>query len=105
MLARVTSYQIKDMEVQFFCPVLRRIFMRQHVKILCRYCGKDDLVKNGRGENGTRRYRRNHRKRSFQTEYSYNAWQPCVRERIGTQTPDSSGVGDIGRNPEFPKTR
>ena len=72
--------------------------MEQYIKILCRYCGKDDLVKNGHSENGTQRYRCNHCKKTFQTEYSCNAWQPGVKEQIETQTLNSSGVRDIGRN-------
>ncbi|WP_417912323.1 transposase-like zinc-binding domain-containing protein [Candidatus Electronema sp. TJ] len=39
----------------------------------CRRCGADDLVRNGRSENGTQRCRCNQCGRSFQNEYSCNA--------------------------------
>jgi transposase len=72
--------------------------MKQYIEIRCRHCGADDLVKNGRSENGTQRYRCNECERSFQNEYSYNAWKPGVKDQIETQTVNSSGVRDIGRN-------
>ena len=72
--------------------------MKQHIEIRCRSCGADDLVKNGRSENGTQRYRCNEGGKSFQNEYSYNAWKPGVKSQIETQTVNSSGVRDIGRN-------
>lgn len=72
--------------------------MKQYIEIRCRYCGADDLVKNGRSENGTQRYRCCECGRSFQNEYSYNAWKPGVKERIETQTLNSGGIRDIGRN-------
>ena len=77
--------------------------MEQYIKIICRHCGSDDLVKNGHSENGTQRYRCNECGKSFQTEYSYNAWKPGIREQIETQTLNSSGVRDIGRNLEISK--
>ena len=77
--------------------------MKQYVKIICRHCGSDDLVKNGHSENGTQRYRCNICKGSFQTEYTYNAWQPGIREQIEKQTLNSSGVRDISRNLEISK--
>jgi transposase-like protein len=77
--------------------------MKQYIKIICRYCGKDDLVRNGRSENGTQRYRCNNCKKSFQTDYCYNAWQPGVKDQIETQTLNSSGVRDIGRNLKISK--
>ena len=72
--------------------------MKQYIKIICRHCGSDDLVKNGHSENATQRYRCSHCKKSFQTEYSYNAWKPGVKEQIEKQTLNSSGVRDISRN-------
>ena len=77
--------------------------MKQYIKIICRHCGSDDLVKNGHSENGKQRYRCNNCKKSFQTEYRYNAWQPGVKDQIETQTLNSSGVRDIGRNLKISK--
>ena len=77
--------------------------MEQYIKIICRHCGNDDLVKNGHSENGTQRYRCNYCKKSFQTEYSYNARKPGVKEQIEKQTLNSSGVRDISRNLEISK--
>ena len=77
--------------------------MKQYIKIICRHCGSDELVKNGHSENGKQRYRCNNCKKSFQTEYRYNAWQPGVKDQIETQTLNSSGVRDIGRNLKISK--
>jgi transposase-like protein len=72
--------------------------MKQYIRIICRHCGSDDLVKNGHSENGTQRYRCNHCKKNFQTDYSYNARRPGTKEQIEKQTLNSSGVRDISRN-------
>ena len=72
--------------------------MKQYIEIRCRYCGADDLVKNGRSENGTQRYRCNACGKSFQHQYAYNAWKPGVKNQIGQQTLNSSGIRDISRN-------
>ena len=77
--------------------------MKQYTEIRCRHCGTDDLVGNGRSENGTRRYLCNECGRSFQNKYSYNAWKPGVKAQIGIQTLNSGGVRDIGRNLGIPK--
>jgi len=73
-------------------------FMKQYIKITCRSCGRDKLVKNGHSRNGTQRYLCRSCGKSFQTDYSYNAWRPGVKEQIETQTLNSSGVRDISRN-------
>ncbi len=75
--------------------------MKQYIKIICRHCGSDVPVKNGHSENGRQRCRCNNCKKSFQTEYRYNARHPGVKDQTETQTLNSSGVGDIGRNPEI----
>ena len=77
--------------------------MKQLAKIACRHCESDDLVKDGHSENGTQRYRCNNCKKSFQIEYSYNAWKPGTKEQIEKQTLNSSGVRDISRNLEISK--
>jgi len=77
--------------------------MEQYIQIICRYCGSKDLVKNGHSGNGTQRYRCNNCKKSFRTEYSCNARKPGVKEQIGKQTLNSSGIRDTGRNLEISK--
>lgn len=72
--------------------------MKQYIEIRCRHCGAEDLVKNGRSENGTQRYRCNKCRKSFQHDYTYNAWKPGVKEQIEIQTLNSSGIRDISRN-------
>jgi transposase-like protein len=72
--------------------------MKQHIEIRCRYCGTDDLAKNGRSENGMQRYRCGGCGRSFQHEYKYNAWKPGVKEQIEKQTLNSSRIRDISGN-------
>lgn len=72
--------------------------MKQYIEITCRYCGADDIAKNGRSENGAQRYCCGGCGRSFQHEYTYNAWKPGVKEQIEKQTLNSSGIRDIGRN-------
>ncbi|MGX9727405.1 MAG: transposase-like zinc-binding domain-containing protein [Candidatus Electronema sp. VV] len=39
--------------------------MKQYIEIKCRYCGAEDLVKNGPSENETQRYRCNKCKKEF----------------------------------------
>ncbi len=73
-------------------------FMKQYIRITCRRCSEDDLVKNGHSRNGTQRYLYRRCGKSFQAEYSYNAWLPGIKEQIETQTLNSSGVRDISRN-------
>ncbi len=72
--------------------------MIQCVQIECPYCESKDLVKNGKSEHGTQRYRCNACLRSFQWEYTYYAWIPEVKAHITTQTLNGSGVRDISRH-------
>ena len=71
--------------------------MNQYQQIICPYCEQTDLVKNGHSENGTQRYRCKGCKKSFQLDYSYQAWQPKMKEKIDEQTLNSSGVRDTAR--------
>ncbi|MGE0087527.1 MAG: IS1 family transposase [Desulfococcaceae bacterium] len=79
------------------------IFMKQYIQITCRHCGSDDPVRNGHSPNGKQRYLCNNCKKSLRTEYSCNACKPGVREQIGKQTLNSSGVRDISRNLQISK--
>jgi transposase-like protein len=72
--------------------------MKHYHTIVCPFCSKDDLVKNGHSVTGEQRWRCNNCKKSFQLEYKYNAWKPGVKETIIQQTLNSSGVRDTGRN-------
>ena len=77
--------------------------MKQYQQVFCPNCESDDLVKNGHRENGTQRYRCKSCSKSFQTDYTYNAWKPGVKDQIDEQTRNSSGVRDIGRNLKMAK--
>jgi transposase-like protein len=66
-------------------------------------CGAEDLVKNGLRENGTQQYRCNKYRKSFQHEYTYNAWKPDMKEQIEIQTLNSCGVRDISRTLDISK--
>ena len=77
--------------------------MKQYIEIKCRHCGAEDLVKNGPSENGTQRYRCNKYRKSFQHDYTYNAWKPGVKEQIEMQTLNSGGVRDISRTLDISK--
>ncbi|MGR0481501.1 MAG: IS1/IS1595 family N-terminal zinc-binding domain-containing protein [Candidatus Electronema sp. V4] len=78
--------------------------MKQYIEIKCRHCGAEDLVKNGLSENGNQRYRCNKCRKSFQHDYTYNAWKPGVKEQIEMQTLNSGGVRDISRTLDISKS-
>ena len=71
--------------------------MKQYQEIPCPQCGLTDLVKNGHSENGTQRYRCKSCKKSFQQEYSYQAWTPGMKDKIDDQIVNSAGVRDTAR--------
>ncbi|MCP4488495.1 MAG: IS1 family transposase [Gammaproteobacteria bacterium] len=72
--------------------------MKQYIAIKCRYRGSVDLVKNGRGEKGVRRFRCDECRKSFQHQYKYNAWKPGVKDQIAQRTLNSRGIRDISGN-------
>ncbi len=77
--------------------------MLHQTPIKCRHCESENITKNGRRENGDQRWRCNSCKRSFQTDYRYNANKPGVKDQILEQTLNSSGVRDISRNLKIAK--
>ncbi len=72
--------------------------MQHYQQIECPQCGSNDLVKNGLSPNKTQRWRCNKCKKSFQLSYTYKANEPGIKEKIDSQTLNSSGVRDIARN-------
>jgi len=71
--------------------------MKHYHIIVCPFCNCDDLVKNGHSENNTQRWLCNGCQKSFQLEYTYNAYNPGIKEQIVELTLNSSGVRDISR--------
>jgi transposase-like protein len=71
--------------------------MKHYHIITCPFCNCDDLVKNGHSENNTQRWVCKGCGKSFQLEYTYNAYNPGVKEKIVELTLNSSGVRDISR--------
>ena len=72
--------------------------MKHYIGIVCRYCEGDDLSKNGKSENRTQRYFCKSCRRTFQLNYSYNAWKEGVRDKIDTLILNSGGVRDTARS-------
>jgi transposase len=74
------------------------MFHKLSIGVSCSHCGCNDVCKNGKRPNGIQRWRCNMCNRSFQTEYTYEASKPGVKEQVLLQTLNSSGVRDISRN-------
>jgi transposase-like protein len=55
------------------------------------------LVKNGKSEHGTQKWRCNHCGKNFRKEYRYKACKIGVKEKIIEMTLNGSGVRDTGR--------
>ena len=68
------------------------------ISVVCRHCSGKDVCKNGKHPSGTQRWLCNSCKKSFQTDYKYNACKAGVKDAIVEQTLNSSGVRDISRN-------
>jgi len=71
--------------------------------IVCPYCSKSDLQKNGCRPSGIQYWRCCGCRKSFQLEYRYNARKPGVKEQITELTLNSSGVRDISRTLKISK--
>jgi len=71
-----------------------------YIKVLCPHCGSDDVVLHGRNTNGKQRLLcRNAEcsRKTFQFEYTYNAYKPGVRQQIIDMVQNGSGTRDTGR--------
>ena len=77
------------------------------VPVCCPVCGSENVVKNGKHKNGSRRFRCDNpdcERKYFQLDYAYNACKPGTKRQIidmamnGSGTRDTARVLGIGRN-------
>ena len=71
------------------------------IPVICPNCGSDDIVKNGHYANGKQRYMCQNSectRKVFMTEYTYNAYNPGVKDDILRLTVNGSGTRAIARS-------
>jgi transposase-like protein len=71
-----------------------------YIKVVCPYCGGEDVVFNGKNSSGKQRLLCRNPEcphKTFQLEYSNNACKPGVRQQIVDMAMNGSGVRDTGR--------
>jgi transposase-like protein len=71
------------------------------VPILCPDCGSDDVVKNGHFASGKQRYKCNNSecpRKAFVTEYTNNACDPKIKQKIFELTTNGNGTRAIARS-------
>ena len=71
--------------------------MIHKVEVTCPHCQGNDMVKNGHRTSGVQRWRCNVCKKSFQLDYTYNAYLPGIKEQIVEHALNASGVRDTAR--------
>ena len=72
----------------------------------CRYCGSEDINKVGSTKSGKQRYRCNNKEcshRTFILEYTYNAYDPYIRDRIFFAAVNGNGILSTARILEISK--
>lgn len=68
--------------------------------VRCPDCGGEDVVKNGKSNEGKQRYLCQHhncRCRSFIRDYSYRGYLPAIKQQIGDMAVNGSGIRDTAR--------
>jgi transposase-like protein len=68
--------------------------------VRCPDCGGEDVVKNGKSNEGKQRYLCQHhncRRRSFIRDYSYRGYLPAIKQQIGDMAVNGSGIRDTAR--------
>jgi transposase-like protein len=71
-----------------------------NIKVLCPHCGSEDVVLHGKNTNGKQRLLCRNSEcshKTFQLEYTYNAYKPGVRQQIVDMAQNGSGTRDTGR--------
>jgi transposase-like protein len=68
--------------------------------VCCPDCGGEDVVKNGKSNEGKQRYLCRHddcRRRSFIRDYSYHGYLPAIKQQIADMAVNGSGIRDTAR--------
>lgn len=68
--------------------------------VLCPGCGSEDVVKNGKSNEGKQRYlcrQPDCRRRSFIRDYSYRGYLPSIKQQIADMVVNGSGIRDTAR--------
>ena len=70
-----------------------------YIEVLCPHCGSNDVVRYGKNGDKQRLKCQNTdcSHKTFQLEYSYNAYNPGVKQQVVDMTMNGSGTRDIGR--------
>ena len=74
--------------------------MAVYIQVLCPDCNSDDVVLYGKNNNGKQRLLcRNNEcsRKTFQLDYTYNAYKPGVKQQIVDMAMNGSGTRDTGR--------
>jgi transposase-like protein len=68
--------------------------------VLCPDCGNENVVRNGKSNEGKQRYLCRHtdcRRRSFIRDYSYRGYLPSIKQQIVDMAVNGSGIRDTAR--------
>ena len=68
--------------------------------VLCPDCGNENVVRNGKSNEGKQRYLCRHtdcRRRSFIRDYSYRGYLPAIKQQIVDMAVNGSGIRDTAR--------
>ena len=71
-----------------------------YIKVLCPHCGSDDVVLHGKNTTGKQRLLCRNKEcphKTFQLEYTYNAYNPGVKQQVIEMALNGSGTRDTGR--------
>ena len=70
------------------------------IKVLCPDCGSEDVVLYGKNTSGKQRVLCQNpecSRKTFQLEYTYNAYKPGIKQQIVDMAMNGSGTRDTGR--------
>jgi transposase-like protein len=68
--------------------------------VLCPDCGSENVVKNGKSNEGKQRYLCRHqdcRRRSFVRDYTYRGYLPSIKQQTTDMAVNGSGIRDTAR--------